>query len=129
MLHLACLQNPALSHLQFTSLAPAMECQVIMADCISELACSSAPLSHMACYRYIILWRNASGPLRRLLLTVGDDLIYNAKFKSWHKALIYARILLPPEEEPLEIFIRKVVSFDDGFDDEMFHATVLQLLV
>ena len=40
-----------------------------------------------------------------------------------------ARILLPPEEEPLEIFIRKVVSFDDAFDDEMFHATVLQLFV
>ena len=83
----------------------------------------------MACYRYIILWRNASSPLRRLQLLVGDDFIYNAKFKSWHKALIYARILLPQEEEPLEIFIRKVVSFDDGVDDEMFHATVLQLLV
>ena len=67
--------------------------------------------------------------MRRLHLLVSDDLIYNAKFKSWHKALIYARILVPQEEEPLEIFIRKVVSFDDGFDDEMFHATVLQLFV
>ena len=72
------------------------------------------------CYRYIILWRNASNPLRRFQLKFGDDLIYDPKFKSRQKAEIHARILLSQEDEPLEIFITKVVSFDDGFDDEMF---------
>ena len=74
----------------------------------------------MACYRYIILWRNASNPLQRLRLQSGVDLMYDLKFKSRHYAEVHARLLLQQEEERPEILIRKVISFDDGFDDEMF---------
>ena len=56
--------------------------------------------------------------MQRLRLQSGGDLVYDLKFKSRRNAKRYARFMLQQEEERPEILICKVVSFDDGFDDE-----------
>ena len=75
----------------------------------------------MACYRYIVLYGN---PLHRLRFENAFGVSFELTFKSRRSAQSVARLLLEEywkrEIEDSDFHIRKIVSFDDGFCEDMF---------